>query len=105
MFIIQKILHARYVLLILHEVRRILKRLVNVNIVSTYHSTCVTVVGDLHGNLPDLMLIFHKVIYRVVLYIYFDRILFRTVYHPMKIHIYLMVILSIEDRIVWKYFF
>lgn len=57
----EKILHARYVLLILHEVRRILKRLPNVNIVSTYQSTSVTVVGDLHGNLSDLMLIFHKV--------------------------------------------
>ncbi|UJR14899.1 hypothetical protein I4U23_001883 [Adineta vaga] len=53
-------LHARYVLLILHEVRKILKRLPNVNIVSTHQSTCVTVVGDLHGNLSDLMLIFHK---------------------------------------------
>ncbi|CAF3826007.1 unnamed protein product, partial [Rotaria sordida] len=53
-------LHARYVLLILHEVRRILKRLPNVNVVSTYQSTCVTVVGDLHGNLSDLLLIFHK---------------------------------------------
>ncbi len=49
-------------LLILHEVRRILKRLPNVNIVSTHQSKCVTVVGDLHGNLSDLMLIFHKVI-------------------------------------------
>ncbi|CAF1537606.1 unnamed protein product, partial [Adineta ricciae] len=53
-------LHAHYVLLILHEVRKILKRLPNVNIVSTHHSTFVTVVGDLHGNLSDLMLIFHK---------------------------------------------
>ncbi|CAF4511271.1 unnamed protein product [Rotaria sp. Silwood2] len=53
-------LHARYVLLILHEVRRILKRLPNVNVVSTHQSTSVTVVGDLHGNLSDLMLIFHK---------------------------------------------
>ncbi|CAF1555379.1 unnamed protein product [Adineta steineri] len=53
-------LHVRYVLLILHEVRRILKRLPNVNVVSTHQSKCVTVVGDLHGNLSDLMLIFHK---------------------------------------------
>ncbi|CAF5213709.1 unnamed protein product, partial [Rotaria magnacalcarata] len=53
-------LHARYVLLILHEVRRILKRLPNVNVVSTHQSTCVTVVGDLHGSLSDLLLIFHK---------------------------------------------
>ncbi|CAF4787772.1 unnamed protein product [Rotaria socialis] len=53
-------LHARYVLLILHEVRRILKRLPNINVVSTHQSTCVTVIGDLHGNLSDLLLIFHK---------------------------------------------
>ncbi|CAF1124254.1 unnamed protein product [Rotaria sp. Silwood1] len=53
-------LHARYVLLILHEVRRILKRLPNVNVVSTHQTKSVTVVGDLHGNLSDLLLIFHK---------------------------------------------
>ncbi|CAF4950538.1 unnamed protein product, partial [Rotaria sp. Silwood1] len=55
-----ELLHARYVLLILHELRRILKTLPNVNIVSTHQSTCVTVVGDLHGSLADLMIIFHK---------------------------------------------
>lgn len=55
-----EMLHARYVLLILHEVRRILKRLPNVNVVSTHQTTFVTVVGDLHGNFADLMLIFHK---------------------------------------------
>jgi hypothetical protein len=38
-----------------------LKRLPNVNIVSTHQSTSVTVVGDLHGSLSDLMVIFHKV--------------------------------------------
>ena len=60
-----QLLHAHYVLLILHELRRALKCLPNVNRVSTYQSTCVTVVGDLHGSLPDLMLIFHKVEARV----------------------------------------
>lgn len=62
---LKKILHTRYVLLILHEVRQILKRLPNVNIVSTYQSTSVTVIGDLHGNLSDLLLIFHKVIEKI----------------------------------------
>lgn len=56
-----KILHIHYVFLILHEVRAILKRLPNVNIVSTHQSGCVTVVGDLHGNLSDLIAIFQKV--------------------------------------------
>ena len=68
-FFCLKFLHAHYVLLILHELRRILKRLPNINIVSTHQSTCVTVVGDLHGSLADLMVIFHKVcslIYRIV---------------------------------------
>ncbi|CAF3191088.1 unnamed protein product [Rotaria sp. Silwood2] len=55
-----ELLHAHYVLLILHELRRILKNLPNVNVVSTHQSTCVTVVGDLHGSLADLMIIFHK---------------------------------------------
>ncbi|CAF4403965.1 unnamed protein product, partial [Adineta steineri] len=54
------LLHAHYVLLILHELRHILKRLPNVNIVSTHQSRYVTVVGDLHGSLADLMVIFHK---------------------------------------------
>ncbi|CAF3894546.1 unnamed protein product [Adineta steineri] len=55
-----ELLHAHYVLLILHELRHILKRLPNVNIVSTHQSRYVTVVGDLHGSLADLMVIFHK---------------------------------------------
>ncbi|CAF0887943.1 unnamed protein product [Adineta ricciae] len=55
-----EMLHAHYVFLILHELRNILKRLPNINIVSTHQSKCVTVVGDLHGSLADLMVIFHK---------------------------------------------
>ncbi|CAF0723603.1 unnamed protein product [Didymodactylos carnosus] len=55
-----EILHAHYVLLILHEVRKLLKQLPNINIVSTSRANVVTVVGDLHGNLSDLMVIFHK---------------------------------------------
>ncbi|CAF1083754.1 unnamed protein product [Rotaria sordida] len=55
-----ELLHAHYVLLILHELRHILKNLPNINIVSTHQTTCVTVVGDLHGSLADLMIIFHK---------------------------------------------
>ncbi len=71
-FISLKILHARYILLILHEVRRILKRLPNINIVSTHQSKCVTVVGDLHGSLSDLMLIFHKVIFDVFCFVFIE---------------------------------
>jgi len=61
LFCLFKFLHAHYVLLILHELRRLLKRLPNVNIVSTHQTTFVTVVGDLHGSLADLLVIFHKV--------------------------------------------
>ncbi|CAF0731861.1 unnamed protein product [Didymodactylos carnosus] len=55
-----EILHAHYVLLILHEARKLLKKLPNINNVSTTRTNLVTVVGDLHGNLGDLMIIFHK---------------------------------------------
>ncbi|UJR31789.1 hypothetical protein I4U23_019267 [Adineta vaga] len=55
-----EILHAHYILLILHELRNRLKRLPNINIVATHQTKCVTVIGDLHGSLADLMVIFHK---------------------------------------------
>jgi hypothetical protein len=84
-----------------------LKRLPNVNIVSTHQSTCVTVVGDLHGSLSDLMVIFHKV-YTINFY-FLEKIIIillnRMVYHRMKILIYLMEILLIEVFKVWKYLF
>ncbi|CAF3655980.1 unnamed protein product, partial [Rotaria socialis] len=55
-----ELLHPHYVLVILHELRRLLKTLPNVNVVSTHLTKFVTVVGDLHGSLADLMIIFHK---------------------------------------------
>ncbi|CAF5163630.1 unnamed protein product, partial [Rotaria magnacalcarata] len=55
-----QLLHPHYVLVILHELRRLLKTLPNVNVVSTHLTKFVTVVGDLHGSLADLMIIFHK---------------------------------------------
>ena len=85
-------LHAHYVFLILHELRNILKRLPNINIVSTHQSKCVTVVGDLHGSLADLMVIFHKVLFRTdSLLEMFVGFFSRTAYRRMRIRTYSMV--------------
>ncbi|CAF0704316.1 unnamed protein product [Brachionus calyciflorus] len=55
-----KPLHAKYVILILEETVKALKKLKNINVVSTNVSKNITVIGDLHGQLDDLMLIFYK---------------------------------------------
>ena len=56
-------LHARYVAMILREGAKKLRRLDNINKTSTEvkGSKTVTVVGDLHGKLDDLLVILYKV--------------------------------------------
>jgi serine/threonine-protein phosphatase with EF-hand domain len=54
-------LHAKYVILILQETANALKKLKNVNILATNVSKNITIVGDLHGQLDDLLMIFYKV--------------------------------------------
>ena len=54
-------LHARYLLQLLHEARRVLRTFPTVMHASTLSAQRITVCGDLHGKLNDLLLIFWKV--------------------------------------------
>ena len=53
-------LHAKFVIEILLQVREQLKRMPNVNHVSSGMYSDVTLCGDLHGQLEDLLMIFYK---------------------------------------------
>lgn len=53
-------LHAKYVLTIIHGARKLFKYKPNINFASSVHSQQVTICGDLHGKLEDLLTIFYK---------------------------------------------
>jgi len=58
---VSQVLHARYLLQLLHEARLVLRTFPTVVHASTLSAQRITVCGDLHGKLHDLLLIFWKV--------------------------------------------
>ncbi|CAF2529170.1 unnamed protein product [Rotaria sp. Silwood2] len=54
-----QVLHEKYVYVILHQARAILKTLPNVNHIDLYNLHHIFIIGDLHGQLADLLHIFN----------------------------------------------
>lgn len=56
----QQALHARYLLQLLYETKKLLRQMPNIVHLSTSYTKDITICGDLHGRLDDLLLIFYK---------------------------------------------
>ncbi|KAM9397254.1 serine/threonine-protein phosphatase with EF-hands 1 isoform 2-T4 [Salvelinus alpinus] len=56
----QQPLHSRYMLQLLQQTKKLLKQMPNVIQLSTPYAKEITICGDLHGRLDDLLLIFYK---------------------------------------------
>ncbi|XP_065846324.1 serine/threonine-protein phosphatase with EF-hands 2-like [Oscarella lobularis] len=56
----KQVLHAKYVLKLIQEAKGVLRKQPNINRVSTQVTGEITVIGDIHGRLHDLLIIFSK---------------------------------------------